>query len=113
VERELQEDKTKRRTTDVKNTWTARVHTADIPGAGTDANVFMVVYGQDGKKTEPITLKSSSDTFEKGAMDEFPVEIPNNLGLLSKMRVWHDNSGRAAGWKLDKIELENGKGAHR
>jgi len=43
------------------------VFTGDKLGAGTDAKVFIQMYGLNGK-TEEIVLKSKSDTFERKAV---------------------------------------------
>jgi hypothetical protein len=40
------------------------VFTGDKLGAGTDAKVFIQMYGLDGK-TEEIALKNKSDSFER------------------------------------------------
>lgn len=86
-----------------KNVWHCAVTTSDKRNAGTDANVFMTVYGTQGK-SEVIPVKSNSDTFERGKTDEFKVEL-DTLGVLHKLRVWHDNKGGFAGWHLSHIEL--------
>ncbi len=39
--------------------------TGDKKGSGTDANVFIQIYGLDGK-TEEYPLRNKSDTFERG-----------------------------------------------
>ena len=43
------------------------VFTGNKPGAGTDAKVFIQMYGLNGK-TEELILKSKSDSFEKNAV---------------------------------------------
>ena len=55
--------------------------TGDVSGAGTDANVFIQMYGEDGK-TEEYKLRNRTDNFEKAQMDKFKV---NNLMVLLKM----------------------------
>lgn len=46
--------------------------TSDIKGAGTDANVFIQMYGVNGK-TDEIKLRNKTDNFEKAAVDKFKV----------------------------------------
>lgn len=46
--------------------------TGDQKGAGTDANVFIQMYGDKGK-TEELKLRNRTDNFEKGNMDKFKV----------------------------------------
>lgn len=42
------------------------VKTGDKKGAGTDADVFVQLYGADGGKSEEIYLDNKSDNFERG-----------------------------------------------
>ena len=81
--------------------WQVWVFTSDIKNAGTDADVYMVVYGEKGK-SDDIKLENKSDSFEQGHMDMFKIDTVD-VGVPYKIRVWHDNSGIAAGWHLDKV----------
>lgn len=46
--------------------------TGDVWGGGTNARVFIQIYGGEGK-TELTTLKSKSNNFERGTTDIFKV----------------------------------------
>lgn len=48
------------------------VTTGDKMNSGTDANVMMQLYGEDGK-SEVIQLRSRTDNFERNAVDKFKV----------------------------------------
>ena len=48
--------------------------TGDVSGGGTDANVFIQMYGEGGK-TEEYSLRNKTDNFEKGQMDKFKVRF--------------------------------------
>ena len=63
----------------------------DRRGAGTDANVFIQVYGDKGT-TKEIPLDNPQNNFERAKTDMFGFESPD-LGTMKKLRVWHDNSG--------------------
>lgn len=79
------------------------VYTSDIGSAGTDANVYMVAYGDKGK-SDKITLDNKGDNFEKGQTDQFKIEMVE-IGKPYKIRVWHDDAGMAAGWHLNKVSV--------
>ena len=49
------------------------VWTGDKSGAGTDANVFLQMYGENGVKTEEIQLRNKTDNFEQSQKDQFKV----------------------------------------
>lgn len=48
------------------------VVTGDVWVGGTNANVFLQIYGEEGK-TELIQLKSRSNNFERGTTEIFRV----------------------------------------
>ncbi|XP_052229243.1 lipoxygenase homology domain-containing protein 1-like isoform X2 [Dreissena polymorpha] len=105
IQRTLYEDTGRRKTKEKKDTWNVWVKTSDVSNAGTDANVVICLYGKKGK-SEEIPLDNKGDNFEKGKVDLFKVNI-QDVGLPYKLRVYHDDSGRAAGWHLDRINIEN------
>lgn len=41
-------------------------------GAGTDANVFVTMYGDKGK-TDEVPIGNATDNFEQGQLDKFKV----------------------------------------
>ncbi|XP_033751254.1 lipoxygenase homology domain-containing protein 1-like isoform X2 [Pecten maximus] len=105
IQRTLKEQKAVRKTKEKKIPWLVVVSTSDIKSAGTDANVYMVAYGDKGK-SDKVTLSNKGDNFEKGQTDHFKVGMVD-IGKLYKIRVWHDNEGLASGWHLHKFVLEN------
>ena len=67
-----------------------------VLGAGTDANVYVELYGEWGTSGQ-LHLKDSEtfpDPFENGQLDEFTFTAVKNLGKLSNVKVWHDNAGK-------------------
>ena len=65
------------------------------PGSGTDANVWITIFGENGDSgTLPLKESNRSNKFERKQVDTFHVSDILSLGELSKVRVWHDNSGQ-------------------
>jgi hypothetical protein len=61
------------------------VITGDLSGAGTDANVFLIIFGEYGDSGE-IALKNSEtykDKFERGHTDVFMLSDILSLGKIS------------------------------
>ncbi|XP_064032385.1 lipoxygenase homology domain-containing protein 1 [Pogoniulus pusillus] len=87
-------------------TYTLQVKTSDVGGAGTDANVFLILFGENGD-SGTLALKESnkSNKFERNQMDEFNFSDMLSLGDLCKVRIWHDNKGIAPGWHLEYIDV--------
>ena len=92
----------------VKN-YTVEVFTGDVSRAGTNANVFLTLYGEFGDSGEKKLIKSEThmDKFEKNQMDRFSIQTAD-LGPLFKLKVRHDNAGFSPDWFLDKIEVNDG-----
>lgn len=71
--------------------------------SGTDANVYIKLYGDRGESTELIKLDNPNiDDFEVGSVDVYKVECAS-IGRIDKIYIEHDNSGARAGWYLEKI----------
>ncbi|XP_006891751.1 PREDICTED: lipoxygenase homology domain-containing protein 1 isoform X2 [Elephantulus edwardii] len=87
------------------NKYEVKVYTGDVIGAGTDADVFINIFGEYGDTGER-RLESEKDNFEKGAEDKFMLDAPD-LGQLMKINIGHNNKGGSAGWFLSKIIIED------
>ncbi|KAJ6663001.1 hypothetical protein lerEdw1_010822, partial [Lerista edwardsae] len=105
--------------------------TGDVRGAGTDANVFVTLFGEFGI-TPKVHLTSNSDkrscsAFERSKTDVFRVRT-NNVGTIKKIRdhltkcgdkanpkpeayftpylccrIEHDNTSMSPSWYLDRV----------
>ncbi|CAG5986167.1 unnamed protein product [Menidia menidia] len=103
IERELYEMVSLRQKKQKKYPWSLWIWTSDIKGAGTDAQVFLQIYGEKGKSDE-IKLENNSDSFEQAQIDKFVIEMPD-MGKLRKVRIWHEKRHPFAGWHLAKVTL--------
>lgn len=50
------------------------VWTSDERGAGTDANVFITLYGNKGK-TDEVQIGNATDNFQRSQLDKFKVML--------------------------------------
>uniref|UniRef100_A0A8C1CGY2 Lipoxygenase homology domains 1a n=1 Tax=Cyprinus carpio carpio TaxID=630221 RepID=A0A8C1CGY2_CYPCA len=103
VERELYEMVSLRQKKQKKFPWSLWIWTSEIKGAGTDAQVFVQVYGETGKSDE-MKLESKSDSFEQGQCDKFIIEMPD-FGKIRKLRIWHEKRNPFSGWHLGRVTL--------
>uniref|UniRef100_H3DGZ8 Lipoxygenase homology PLAT domains 1 n=1 Tax=Tetraodon nigroviridis TaxID=99883 RepID=H3DGZ8_TETNG len=96
-----------------------KIYTSDVFGAGTDADVFIVLYGQKGACTQQkhlcVNKRERRLCFERGAVNMFIVELEDIGDVIEKIRIGHNNSGSNPGWHLDRVEirrkLRKGKGS--
>ena len=80
------------------------VKTSDVRGAGTDANVHVIMYGADADSGEiPLHIESDSgDKFERDALDVFVVNCLW-IGDIKRLRIGHDAQGLGSGWHLERV----------
>merc|ERR1712072_28347 len=77
--------------------------------AGTDADVYVNIIGEQGQTGKIVLGKSStnSDAFERNQEDVFTVE-GKHVGKISKVTIGHNNKGRGSAWYLDSLSIEVG-----
>eukprot|EP00118_Oscarella_pearsei_P018809 m.194954 g.194954 ORF g.194954 m.194954 type:complete len:1783 (+) comp39514_c0_seq3:1043-6391(+) len=83
------------------------VNTGDVFRAGTDAHVFVVLFGEENSSEVLHVTQSlcSGNKFDRNKTDIFVFEISTGLGHLKSVKVWHDNKGFGAAWFLDSIQV--------
>lgn len=86
------------------------VQTGSHKYAGTEASVRMTIYGADKggqptKSRDDMRLENAKDNFAKGKLDRFILPPMADLGDIKRIQMGHDNSGAAAGWLLDYVEI--------
>jgi len=73
---------------------------------GTTANVSVKLSGEGG--TSPgVRHLCRPGSFQRGSRDVFVVASDRSLGRVSRLVVWHDNTGAAPGWYLSTITVRD------
>jgi len=88
-------------------TYEISVVTGKNHGAGTDANVFVIMSGDKGDSGKYF-LESGKNNFERAQTDKFAITCVD-LGDLKNIRIGHDNSGIGPGWFCDSVSIKNTK----
>ncbi|KAF6771615.1 hypothetical protein AHF37_10023 [Paragonimus kellicotti] len=83
------------------------IFTGNQPHAGTDAKVFINIFGEHGDTGDRWLLQpiSKMKPFQKHQMDEFIVEAVD-LRKLKKIRIGHNSTHPGTGWFLSKVIIE-------
>ena len=89
--------------------YTIWVTTGDIDKGGTDADVWIELFGTNGSSGEIYLDTSGYDDFEKGDITPYGHTL-SNLGEIEQVCIWHDNSGDGSGWYLESVMVENDEG---
>jgi hypothetical protein len=81
------------------------VHTADEDGAGTDADVFIRLFGANRRHSREYQLDDPNrNDFEQGNRDHFVLrKVPDDLGDVRAITIRQDNTGLYAAWGLDSV----------
>jgi hypothetical protein len=67
-----------------QHTYKVVVVTSDVRGAGTDADISMVMHGSKGD-AGPLKLDNSANNFERGQTDTFFVKVRSSLVHLTSI----------------------------
>ena len=84
----------------ILETYKVKVLTGDVEQAGTGANVFLQMFGNDGK-SKRLRLKGN---FSRDSLVKLTITM-QTLGSLKKIKIWHDNSGSSPNWFLKSVEI--------
>ncbi|XP_076443096.1 uncharacterized protein LOC143281715 [Babylonia areolata] len=84
------------------------VWTGDMPGASTDANVYIAMEGDQGALTKTQLWRrqgTSKFSFVRGSKEVFHIKGPK-LGSLRTITIEHDGVEKRHGWFLERVEVQ-------
>ena len=92
-----------------KNVYHVSIATGMWINCGTSANVALIINGEQGSSgmislTDPLARKK---LFSRGSVNNFILALPNSLGNLTDILIWHDNKGSNPAWFLQEIVVTN------
>lgn len=76
--------------------------TSNVPGAGTDANVYIGFFGTMGSTKMFAWDNPHRDDYEMGQTDIYTQQTPD-LGTLTSIKLQRDNAGDYAEWIVEKV----------
>ncbi|KAK3594462.1 hypothetical protein CHS0354_024903 [Potamilus streckersoni] len=85
------------------------VKTGDKLYSGTDANVFIILYGTNGKKSDTVHLDTFfHNDFEQDQLDKFTIQC-ENLDEIGMIEFWRDDAGIGSNWYVETVKVVNQK----
>jgi hypothetical protein len=93
----------KGRTTDQNRTWSLRVRTGSGAEAGTDANVWLRLFGS-GRHDLYVPSHGRLLDPDRWVWSEYHCQAPD-LGPITSVWVWVDDAGASPNFFLDTIEI--------
>ncbi|XP_075275284.1 polycystin family receptor for egg jelly-like [Opisthocomus hoazin] len=83
------------------------LYTGSRWGAGTKADVFLQLIGQNGTSDVHCLRDPHFLSFQRGSTDCFLLTAKKDLGDICSFRVWHNNRGPSPSWFLSRAKVEN------
>ncbi|XP_010573595.1 PREDICTED: polycystic kidney disease and receptor for egg jelly-related protein [Haliaeetus leucocephalus] len=83
------------------------LYTGSRWGAGTKADVFLQLIGQNGTSDVHCLRHPHFPSFQQGSTDCFLLTTKKDLGDICSFRVWHNNKGSSPSWFLSRAKVEN------
>ena len=74
--------------------WSIFIYTSNIKDAGTDANVYIQIFGNKAASTQINLEKENENPFEKGNVDKFDYNLPD-IGKIELVLIFY---------KIEKIK---------
>ncbi|XP_061182686.1 polyunsaturated fatty acid 5-lipoxygenase-like [Saccostrea echinata] len=94
-------------------TYEIKVKTGDVQGAGTDANVEIVLLGSSGKQTQSATLDNRfRNDFERCRTDVFTIKDKTDIPEVTEIKLRRDKAGSFSDWFVEKIQVTNWKSGY-
>lgn len=84
--------------------FTLEVHTGDVRGAGTSANVFISLEGTKGSSSKH-QIRGHQGGFERGSVVRGELQCQRDISRVKWLVIGHDNSGFGSDWFLDQVVL--------
>lgn len=78
-------------------------------GNGTTARVGIILFGEDGNSDIICFMDPwrESKLFTRGSVNTFTFDLPNHLGQVYKIKIWHDNHGKSPSWFLYQVGVKD------
>jgi hypothetical protein len=88
----------------MNRTYQVAIKTGDREKAGTDAEVFIQLFGANGSTPEIKLDHPNFNDFEKGHVDVFEI-TGKDVGWINKVRLFHNNKKDQPGWYVDTATI--------
>ncbi|XP_042187608.1 lipoxygenase homology domain-containing protein 1-like [Callorhinchus milii] len=86
--------------------YTLYIWTGNLLAAGTDAPIYITIYGENGDTSKrKLQYNDVPTLFDKGQINVFSLRAID-LSIPEKIHIGHDSLGYGAGWYLEMIYLE-------
>ncbi|XP_052802584.1 uncharacterized protein LOC128232845 isoform X2 [Mya arenaria] len=72
--------------------------------AGTTSKISIILHGEEGmSETRELISEDDRPMFERNSRDKFILTLPDSIGRIWKVQVWHNNFGPSPSWYLSRV----------
>ena len=79
------------------------VRTGNVSGAGTDANVYVQLFGTSGN-SPVLELESNQNDFERNDLGGYSFTL-NDLGTVNRVCLWRNEAGLGDEWNVAYVTV--------
>lgn len=91
----------------VPSIYTVTVHTGCVEHAGTDANVYITLFGSRSDSDETLLDTTNYDDHEECTATTYEIRTRDDLGDLRFINIRHDNKNDGPGWFLGWVKVKH------
>ncbi|MBO2451639.1 hypothetical protein J4573_31430 [Actinomadura barringtoniae] len=91
--------------TDVQWDYQVQVQIGDVNGAGTDADVYVSLTGENGTVNNYLLDQAHTNDFEQGGTYTYPLRLINSVGKLSGLSIHHEGGAASSEMFLEWIKV--------
>ncbi|XP_078056550.1 polycystin-1-like protein 1 [Mustelus asterias] len=75
--------------------------------AGTTAKIYIKLHGEDGISETRELYHSEKQLFERNSRRTFIMSVPESLGSIWKVHLWHNNGGHSPSWYVTSVIVKD------
>ncbi|XP_063964557.1 polycystin-1-like protein 1 [Lytechinus pictus] len=83
------------------------VETGFRTAAGTTARISIVLHGDEGHSETKELICDDKPIFERNSRDRFIISVPESLGNIQRLQLWHNNAGLSPSWYLSRVSVRD------
>ena len=83
------------------------MHTGFGRGSGTSAEVSVVLTGALDDSSPRVLKDDARKNYRTGSVCAFLMTVPQSLGNLKQIRIWHNNAGNYPAWNLLRVMIQD------
>ncbi|XP_052094392.1 polycystic kidney disease protein 1-like 1 isoform X3 [Mytilus californianus] len=91
-----------------KQKYEVTIETGFRKGAGTTAKISVILHGEEGmSETRELISDDDRPLFERNSRDQFILTLPDSIGKIWKVQLWHNNHGASPSWYLSRVIVKD------